>query len=273
MPANRVFRQSALDRLAAPEELDKMVQVTNRRGWFALLGLVSVVGIAIAWSVFSTIPIMMRGSGILVRQDGVQELKIAENGQLTELKIKAGDTVSAGQEVALVRTAAGNEVSLKSSFSGKILELNAAKGALLKAESSLGRVEVSDRPLKGIVLLPLVEGKRLTPGAKVQISPSNVLAQEYGYLLGTVTYVSDYPITTDSLMSELKSRELVQMLAAGGALIRADVELDTDANSPSGFKWSSSKGPPMQMSNGTLFFASLVIGEQRPISLVLPVLK
>jgi HlyD family secretion protein len=65
----------------------------------------------------------------------------------------------------------------------------------------------------------------------------------------------------------------VQMLAAGGALIRADVELDTDANSPSGFKWSSSKGPPMQMSNGTLFFASLVIGEQRPISLVLPVLK
>ncbi len=272
MPAHKVFRQSALDRLAAPEELDKMVQVTDRRGWIALTGLISIVAVALGWSIFSSIPIMMRGSGILIRQDGVQEIKTAETGLVSALRVKAGDSVQTGQEIAVLRTA-GGEVSIKSNYTGKILEVMAQKEGGLKADSAVARVEVTGQPLRGLILIPLVEGKRLLPGAEVQISPSNVLPQEYGYLLGKVTYVSQYPVTTESLMAELKSRELVGMLASGGPLIRADVELESDPRSASGYKWSTSKGPPNPVSNGTLFLASLVVGQQRPISLVLPILK
>jgi hypothetical protein len=78
-------------------------------------------------------------------------------------------------------------------------------------------------------------------------------------------------VTPESLFDELKSRELVQALASGGPAIRADVELEPDPGTVTGLKWSTQKGPPFQISSGTLFLVDIVLGEQKPISLVLPI--
>ena len=43
--------------------------------------------------------------------------------------------------------------------------------------------------LEAIVYIPSVHGKKIRPGMEVQIAPSTVKKEEFGYLLGTVTYV------------------------------------------------------------------------------------
>ena len=49
--------------------------------------------------------------------------------------------------------------------------------------------------------------------------------------------------------------------------------LQADAKTPSGFKWSSSLGPPIQIYSGTLSKGTVVVDDKRPISYVLPIVK
>lgn len=38
-----IFRQSSLDRLSSPEQLDQLIRITSRRSWIALVAMVAVV--------------------------------------------------------------------------------------------------------------------------------------------------------------------------------------------------------------------------------------
>jgi HlyD family secretion protein len=51
------------------------------------------------------------------------------------------------------------------------------------------------------------------------------------------------------------------------------VKFIPDPKTPSGFRWSSSQGPPVEIFSGTLVSASIVTEEKRPISYVLPILR
>ncbi len=270
---SKVFRQSALNQLATPEELDKMIQVTNRKGWIAWLGLSSLVLAALVWGIFGSIPTVQRSSGLLIRQDGIQEIKATEAGQLTELNLKAGDSLKTGQVVGKYKTAAGTESELRSGFDGVVLETLSEKGQTLEASAPIVRLEVTARPLQAVLFVPLAEGKRLKPGLPVQLNPSNVRAEEFGYMLGKVSSVSQFPVSNESLILQFKSRELVQALAASGPLIKVEVSLESDPGTPSGFKWSSQTGPRQTFNSGTLCDATLVLSEQRPISLILPLFR
>jgi HlyD family secretion protein len=49
--------------------------------------------------------------------------------------------------------------------------------------------------------------------------------------------------------------------------------LVVDDNTVSGYAWSSKKGATVNVQNGTLCSAAVVVEEQRPISMVIPLLK
>jgi hypothetical protein len=268
--SQRIFRQAALDKLATPEELDKMIQVTNLRGWIALGGITLVVVAGLVWSILGSIPTVVKANGVLVRQDGVQEIQLSEAGQISEFSLKPGDAVKEGQVLGKFRAESGAEKPLTSPFTGTVLEVLVSNNTPVKAQSPLARVEQDGKPLKTILLMSLADGKQIKPGTKVQLSPTTVRPEEHGLLLGTVSYVSQLPVSAESL---LKSPELAAALTGGGPAIQVDVTLEPDARSASGLKWTTQGGPPFKLSNGTLCQAYLVVGEQRPIDLILPVFK
>ena len=45
------------------------------------------------------------------------------------------------------------------------------------------------------------------------------------------------------------------------------------ADSLSGYQWSSAKGPAITIASGTICHAEITIRRQRPLSLVIPILK
>ena len=71
----------------------------------------------------------------------------------------------------------------------------------------------------------------------------------------------------------LRNDSLVEALSGKGTSVEVQIELMADPNMPSGFKWSSSVGPPTAVFSGTLATATVVVERRRPISLVIPVLK
>lgn len=94
-----IFRKVSLDRLSSPEQIDQLLQVTTARGWVALLALCGCIAAAVIWSVTSLTETTIRGSGVISR-DLVGNVVSLGTGTVTDIKVKEGDTIHAGQVVA-----------------------------------------------------------------------------------------------------------------------------------------------------------------------------
>ncbi|MBU0945844.1 MAG: NHLP bacteriocin system secretion protein [Proteobacteria bacterium] len=94
MDQKEIYRKSALDRMASPEELDTLMRITSSRGWIALLTMGFLLLMVVLWSIFGEIPIKIYGKGILINRGGVQRVKTAGAGQLVEVHIREGFRVN-----------------------------------------------------------------------------------------------------------------------------------------------------------------------------------
>ncbi len=127
--------------------------------------------------------------------------------------------------------------------------------------------------LEAVLYFPPRQGKKIRLGMEVQVAPSTVKQEKYGVIKGMVTFVSEFPSTSQGMMRTIKNQELVRQLSMGGAPIEVRADLIPDPRTPSGYKWSSSEGPPMKIHTGTLCFSTVTVAEQPPINLVIPLFK
>jgi len=260
-----------MDKTLSPDELDRMIRVTGPRGWLALVALLILVVAAVVWGVFGTIPVVVQGDeGVLLGGDSRHQVVSQTSGLVTDVRVKIGDRVKKGQVVARVRPNGGAETDVVSLFGGRLDEILIEEGMLLERGQNVAVVKEGDDPLTAFVFVPGEQGKQLKKGMKVQVLPSTVKAEEFGSIQGEVTSVSKFPVTEDEMFLLLENQSLVDTLRTGTAQLRVEVKLRKDSSTPSGFKWSSSQGPPFTITRGTLCTATFVLGEERPMNLVLP---
>ena len=172
-----------------------------------------------------------------------------------------------------------DELNLKmevvSRVDGRVLEVRARKGDLIQPGANLVSLERMGNTVKLEVILYVKaeEGKNIMPGMEAQISPSTVKKEEYGFMLGRVVSVSEYPATAQGMMISLGSEELVSKLSGEGAPLEVRIDVVTDESTVSGYKWSSSKGPPLKINSGTLCTGTVAVSQMRPIGMVIPMVK
>jgi hypothetical protein len=273
-----LFRQTALERLSSPEQLDQLVRVTHPLGWLALLALSLVLLGAILWGILGSLPVQVVGQGLLLSAGGLHDVVSPATGQIVELDSGAGDVIQAGQIVARI-SGPGQPISVAvtSPYSGHIVEILVDVGNQIEKGTPLLSLEglnpEGQVDLVAVIYMAPAEGKKIRPGMEVQISPSTVRREEYGFMLGQVVSVGQFPATPQGMLRVLGNPELVKILSAVGAPIEVRVTLLTDSESVSGYAWSSQAGPPTQVDSGTLCNAWITLDQRRPISLVLPGLK
>src|SRR6185295_13107475 len=136
---------------------------------------------------------------------------------------------------------------------GRILELSAAPGDVLEAGDRLGSIETAapGEDLRGLCFFAVGDGKRLLKGMDIRITPDSVERARYGSIEGRIVSVTPFPITGAEAESVVGNVALAAELVAGGRLIVAQAELLRDAGDPPRFRWTSSKGPPLEVSGGT----------------------
>jgi len=153
---------------------------------------------------------------------------------------------------------------------GRVLELTVSRGDVVHPGTPILSLEVESEQLMAIVFVPAAAGKQVAPGMAARVSPSNVQREEYGFIEGEVVWVSEFPATSAGMIRQLSNEALVNRLMEEGPPIQVNVALRRDPSTPSGFAWSSSTGPDLQISSGTLAEASIIVREERPIHLVIP---
>lgn len=411
-PHTKLFRKKALDRLASPDQLDQLLEITSSKGWFALGAVGFCLVMAIGWGVYGSIPTKVSGSGIIIGKGGVFEVPSLSTGQIDEILVSVGVSVETGQIIAIIdqpeltnqikaqeerlgnmterleklkgdtdvtarieylgkqrelvessiETMTGrigwykekisnqgqlladglitktqllntenefdrlveqieakrNEISsielskmdlaknrenelkllsqqleetttsldnlkltlkmtssIKSTYSGRVVEVKVKKGSLVSTGLPVITLELSGEgnELEAILYVSPMDGKKVKAGMTAQIAPTTVKTEEYGFMLGMVTYVSEYPTTAQQMMLMLQNKELVGTLSQGASPIAVKASLISDPNTLSGFRWSSPLGPPIVVQSGTMCSATMTVMEQQPITLVIPWFK
>jgi len=100
-----------------------------------------------------------------------------------------------------------------------------------------------------------------------------VRPEEYGYILGTVQRVSEFPATLEGIRRVLKNEQLVGQISSLGTVFEVYVTLAPDSTTTSGFAWTSGAGPDMKILDGTPAAGRIIVETRRPVQIVIPGLK
>jgi HlyD family secretion protein len=156
---------------------------------------------------------------------------------------------------------------------GRILELMTEQGAVVSKGEPILSLDLTGRAVKdleAVLYVPSLHGKQIRAGMPILIAPSTVKQEEYGLMLGKVTYVSDFPATSKGMQRVLKNDKLVLGLGGQDAPYEIHADLTVDPDTPSHYRWSSSSGPPLRIQSGTIASGNITIGSKRPIEMVIP---
>lgn len=97
-----LYRKASMDRLASPEQLDKMIRIASPSLWIALTGAGLVIAAVLIWAIFGSLPENVSVSGLYMSNTGVQGAYASFGGKVREVKVEKDQKVKAGDVVAVV---------------------------------------------------------------------------------------------------------------------------------------------------------------------------
>lgn len=161
---------------------------------------------------------------------------------------------------------------IRTEYAGRILEVTAAEGSVVTFGQRLLQLDTR-RDTDELIALAYFQdkiGKYLRVGMPVRVSPLTLDQKRYGSIRGEIISVSEYPITTEAVVHSVGNQEVADKLTRGGYQIEAAVQLKADPTTPSGYAWTSRRGPEVDITSGTTADVWVTYEERAPISFILP---
>lgn len=186
-----------------------------------------------------------------------------------------GQILEVRQEIALLNENYKQLSQVTASYSGRILEVPVRKGDYLSPGSIIAIIQSQegDTVMEAVTYFPVQEGKKILPGMTMALVPSTVKQEEYGYIQGIITEVSEFPVSPNHLATTLQNQALVSTFQQQGALLEVKVSIIPDPNTASGYKWSSSRGPDQKIGSGFVCSAFVTTATKKPVELIVPAIK
>ncbi|MHC5002007.1 MAG: hypothetical protein ACYTJ0_02690 [Planctomycetota bacterium] len=101
----QLFRESALQRLQSPEQLDQVLQVTSPKGWLALTAIWALLILVVVWSFIGRAPTKEMGRGIILPIGSLERIDAESTGPLEQIRVERGQSVEPGDVVAVIKRA------------------------------------------------------------------------------------------------------------------------------------------------------------------------
>lgn len=207
--------------------------------------------------------LLVLDSEVLEREIAIENRRRQAEEELAEARRTLDRLTASLTRSAVVTAPAG----------GRVTEIKAVPGSLVSEGRSLFTFQSGKPFLELRLYVPARQGKRVSPGMSVQVSPWTARREEYGTVSGTVDWISEFPATLDGMRAVLQNDELARTFAQSGPPYVARILLDRDPETASGYRWSSAQGAKLPLTGGTLASGEITVSRQAPISLVIPLLR
>ena len=302
MSSSQIFQQKALDKLKRPEKAGAIFSITTSTGWIALAAVGISLFSVLVWAFFGVMAEQVVGYGIIVDDSGVVNIAPISGGRVLEMKCRVGETVAKGEVVAIIeqteleqqvylnveqantatsfddmraRTAQlasakeelQHQAQVISPYNGVITSQRLREGQIAQAGAALYDVDVQEsQDLLSVIFVPALVGNKLKPGSTIQVSPGAIDSSLYGSLVGTVTELSPYPVTSDRVVFWTGNKEYANWIVqkCGGAIMEVRVELTRDNDTKSGYLWTTLLGPKEDIQEGMTCTATAIVDRKSP---------
>lgn len=254
------------DRRGPGDQLDDLVRIVGPGLWIGCVGLAILVVGLVAWAFIGTVSQTAAGQGMIVSGDGLRRVHLPVGGLVTEVGVRPGDEVVAGQTLFFVAGQGSNRDAVTAPVAGLLIDMDLEDGDV-GAAGMIVAVIAPAGPLSVVAYVPLAEGKQVAPGMAAEVSPLTV-PRELGHLPGRVESVSPYPVPMAEIAQHLDNELLAEQVAAQGAAMEVKISLTPDASAPSGYRWSSGSGPPTRLTVGTPAAVQVMIASDHPVNLL-----
>ena len=291
-----IFRKSSLDRISSPERLNEYIKITHPGVWSVLLGCLALLIAVGFWMFFGVIPDSIKATGIVFPQDGVTTIIPQSGGRISDMRVRVGDFVEAGQIIAVIpqedilgkinelkRDPAADEKSilaLLSQYDSRSLIVSPVSGIVLSARSVNETVSSSDSiativkqeqsadDKQIICYVPVAAAKKLQEGMEVQVSPDFAPREEYGYMLGHITSIGTYPVSLADVLGAVGSQQYADGILPQENSVEVRATLMVDPGSMDKIKWSNKKGENIILSIGTGCDLLIIVKNYKPYQLI-----
>ena len=156
---------------------------------------------------------------------------------------------------------------------GRVTEIKAQVGATLAPGQPVLSIETGGEGLDVLIYVPPVAGKRVEAGMPALVSPATARHEEFGYMIGTVESLSEFPASLNGMIAVLQNQDLARTFSHSGPPYPGRVALALDPSTTSGFAWTSPQAAGVVITPGTLATVEVVVSNQPPAALVVPWLK
>ncbi len=267
-----IFRHSAVDKLASPAELNKLLVVVGFKGWVVLITLAIAVISIVVWSFIGQIPIIVSGNGILLCPQSQFAVTSTEKAVVKRLLFNSNVEVSEGDNLVIFN----NGVTVKAPADGKVFQIDVSQGQLVDIGQNLFWFETKINPenFRVYSFIPLSVGERIKEGMSANVDLKAIDTQKYGQLEGIIDRVAPYAVSANSaeinvIPSAQARKDLTMDQTMELVIIRPEIEPKNET----GLKWSAGKGPKEKLSPGSTGIVRVTVENKRPISYLLPTIK
>lgn len=300
----KIFSQKALDCLNRPQVGGQAFAVTSPTAWIALAAVAIAIFSVILWSIFGIMADKVTGYGIILNEDGIANIAPTSGGQITEIKFRVGHRVSKGEVVAVIDQATleqemylqaeeaqdsashedfhsrasqlaskkeqfHHETEVVSKYNGTIINQRQRMGDIVSAGEPIYdvRIEEGNKEIFAMLYVPALTGSKIKRGTTIQVSPGAIDSSLYGSLVGNVTNISDYPVTSQRIAFWTGNDEFAKWVVqkCGGAVMEVRVELLHDDKTPSGYLWTTLNGSDEKISAGMTCTATAIVKREAPL--------
>ncbi|KTD10663.1 secretion system protein D [Legionella gratiana] len=158
---------------------------------------------------------------------------------------------------------------VKSPTSGIIAEIRVKSGDYVQPGHPLISIIPTDQNLYALVFVPASKGKLIKPGMKAQIAPAMINKFEFGAIKGKVESISPLPVTPQMMLTLLKNQQMVNALLPEEPQLAVRVLLLKNPATPTGYQWTTSQGPLIHLTQGTLVDALFDVEVKKPINILM----
>jgi multidrug resistance efflux pump len=302
-----LFRKNALDTMSTPEQLDKQVKIMPPSMWIIYIAFVAALVTFIIWCFTYKISNGVSINGVVFTSNNIISNSADRECMVTDVLVKEGDHVDFGSLLAVVSNDSALEkienyrtelakldendseykivysklnnaienytatTMIKANHSGYVQSVQAV-GTALTAGDKVASIMPDNSYNEVVAFVPTQTATNLSLGMEAQISPSYAAREEYGYMYGHVTSISDTPCSEDNIIAKMGTLSYVDGILPDSSYVEVRIRLEINSNrddSENTYKWSNSKGEQLPVKLGTQCSIVVVTSEYYPIDLLI----
>jgi len=258
--------------------------------WLVGAVLLAASVAAAVWMFTGTVTRSAEISGIVFPQYGIEPVKSRREGVISSLQVKVGETVEAGDLIAVIPStrlleeieaaraggASRQELDVLyeqyqtdsmvcTPIAGQVVEL-AERGEHIDAADTVAGITSSDPYTNEAEIRAYVSAntaRSISKGMEVRIRPQYNAKEQYGYLPGLVSNISDYPVTEADISRDLgRFYSGIEVPRDGNIVeIRVTLLLGPEGEQAA---WDGAGGAALALDVSTLCSMEVIIAEQTP---------